>query len=110
MVNGHRYWIIRINTADAQARGIKDGDLVRAFNDRGSVILAARATERLPSGTVHSYESCADYLPIGEPGKSADKAGCINILTSKRYVTPTSTGMAPNSCLIQVEKWEGESK
>jgi hypothetical protein len=23
-----------------------------------------------------------------------------------RFVTPTSTGMAPNSCLIQVEKWK----
>ena len=47
----------------------------------------------------------ADYLPLGEPGYSPDTAGCINILTPKRFVTPTSTGMAPNSCLIQVEKW-----
>ena len=56
-------------------------------------------------GTVHCYESVADYLPLGEPGYSPDTAGCINILTPKRFVTPTSTGMAPNSCLIQVEKW-----
>jgi anaerobic selenocysteine-containing dehydrogenase len=107
LVNGHRYWIMRINTKDAEARDIKSGDLVRAFNDRGSVIFAAFVTERLVCGTVHSYESCADYLPVGEPGKSADRAGCVNILTSKRYVTPTSTGMAPNSCLVQVERWEG---
>ena len=59
---------------------------------------------------MHSYESCADYLPLGEPGHSPDTAGCVNILTSKRFITPTSTGMAPNSCLIQVEKWEGERK
>jgi anaerobic selenocysteine-containing dehydrogenase len=90
------------------ARRIEENDLVRAFNDRGSVILAAQVTERVPSGTVHSYESCADYLPIGKPGESADRAGCINILTSKRHMTPTSIAQAPNSCLIQVEKWEGE--
>ena len=74
------------------------------------MILAAQVTERVPPGTVHSYESCADYLPLGEPGESPDIAGCVNILTPKRYITPTSTGMANNSCLIQVEKWEGEAQ
>ena len=27
-VDGHYYWIIRLNTKDAAARGIADGDLV----------------------------------------------------------------------------------
>ena len=109
-VNGFYYWIMRLNTKDAEARGIADGDLIRAFNDRGSVILAAQVGERVPAGTVHSYESCSDYIALGEPGYSPDKAGCVNILTSKRFITPTSTALAPNSCLIQAEKWEGESK
>jgi anaerobic selenocysteine-containing dehydrogenase len=105
--DGHFYWIMRLNPVDAEARSIDDGDLIRAFNERGSVILVARVTERLPPGTVHSYESCADYLPTGTPGESPDKAGCVNILTPKRFITPTSTGQAPNSCLVQVEKWGG---
>ena len=105
--DGHRYWIMRLNSVDAAARGIAEGDLVRAFNDRGSVVLSAQITERVAPGTVHSYESSADYLPLGEPGESTDAAGCVNILTSKRYITPTSTAMSNNSCLIQVEKWEG---
>jgi molybdopterin guanine dinucleotide-containing S/N-oxide reductase-like protein len=108
--DGNYYWIMRVNSKDAEARGIADGDLIRAFNDRGSVILAAQVTERVPPGTVHSYESCGDYLPLGEPGHSPDIAGCVNILTPKRYITPTSTGMANNSCLIQVEKWAGPAK
>ena len=58
---------------------------------------------------MHAYESCADYMPLGEPGESPDIAGCVNILTNKRYITPTSTAMSNNSCLIQVEKWEGDS-
>ena len=57
--DGHYYWIMRVNSSDAAARGIADGDLIRAFNDRGSVILAAQVTERVPPGMVHSYESCA---------------------------------------------------
>ena len=59
-------------------------------------ILAAQVTERLSPGTVHSYESCSDYLPLGDPGYSPDRAGCINLLTSKRFITPTSTGTACN--------------
>ena len=107
--DGHRYWIIRLNSKDAEARGLVEGDLVRAFNDRGEVILHVQLTERVAPGTVHSYESCADYLPTGEPGVSADIAGCVNILTNKRFITPTSNAMSNNSCLIQVEKWEGKA-
>ena len=102
--DGHFYWIMRLNTKDAAARGIEEGDLIKAFNDRAEVILVAQVTERVPPGTVHSYESCADYLPVGEPGYSADRAGCVNMLTSHRFITPTSTGQAPNSCLIEVAK------
>jgi hypothetical protein len=29
------------------------------------------------------------------------------MLTPARFITPTSTAMANNSCLIQVEQWEG---
>ena len=104
--DGNYYWIMRMNTKDAARRGIGDGDLVRAFNDRGSVILAAQVTERVPPGTVHSYESCADYTPLGEPGHSPDIAGCVNILTPKRHITPTSIGMANNSCLVEIERWQ----
>ncbi|HLA81652.1 MAG TPA: molybdopterin dinucleotide binding domain-containing protein, partial [Thermoleophilia bacterium] len=107
LIDGYYYWIMRVNAKDAAARGISEGDLVRAYNDRGSVILAAQVTERVPPGIVHSYESCAEYEALDEPGHSPDRGGCINILTPKRYITPTSTAMANNSCLIQVEKWDG---
>jgi trimethylamine-N-oxide reductase (cytochrome c) len=105
--DGHYYWIMRVNSADAAARDIADGDLIRAYNDRAEVILAAQVTERVKPGVVHSYESCGDYLPVGEPGHSPDKAGCINMLTSKRFITPTSPGQAPNSCLVEIERWVG---
>ena len=41
--DGHRYWIMRLNSKDAAARGIAEGDLIRAFNDRGAVILTRAA-------------------------------------------------------------------
>ncbi|CAA7624987.1 molybdopterin-dependent oxidoreductase [Magnetospirillum sp. SS-4] len=107
LVDGYYYWVIRINAEDAKARGIGHHDLVRVFNDRGAVICAAHVTQRLPSGTVHAYESSAVYDPIGEPGYSADRGGCVNQLTSKRSIAKKVTGTAANSCLVQVEPWDG---
>jgi len=102
--DGHYYWVIRINPQDAKKRGIKEGDLVNVYNDRGVVICAAQVTERVPVGVVHSYESSAIYDPIGEPGKSADRGGCINLLTPHRFMSKNACGMAPNSCLVEIEK------
>jgi trimethylamine-N-oxide reductase (cytochrome c) len=55
---------------------------------------------------VHSYEASAIYDPVGEPGHSADRGGCINMLTPSRMMIEKSHAMAPCSCLIEVEKWE----
>ncbi len=106
MEDGHYYWVIRINPEDAKKRGIVEGDIVRAYNDRGEVLLAAQVTERVPRGIVHSYESCAIYEPIGEPGESPDRGGCINLLTNHRFISKNACGMASNSCLIEVAKWK----
>jgi trimethylamine-N-oxide reductase (cytochrome c) len=108
LIGGYYYWVVRINSIDAQVRGIKMHELVKVFNDRGAVICAAQVTERVPPGTVHSYESCAKYDPIGEPGASADRGGCMNILTPSRPIIKRSHSSAPNSCLVQVEKWSEE--
>jgi len=106
-IDGYYYWIVRINSKDAEARGIKESDLVKVFNDRGAVICAAQVTERVPPGTVHSYESAAIYDPIGEPGLSPDRGGCMNILTPSRPIIKKSHSFAANSCLVQIEKWTG---
>ncbi|MBQ9931551.1 MAG: molybdopterin-dependent oxidoreductase [Firmicutes bacterium] len=110
LIDGWYYWVARLNSKDAEARGIKEHDLIRMYNDRGSVIVAAEVTNRVPPGCVHSYESSAVYAPIGEPGNSPDRGGCVNILAPKRNIIKKSSGMANNSCLIQVEKWEGGNK
>ena len=108
LIENHYYWIVRINPEDAEKRGIKENDLVKMFNDRGAVILAAQVTERLPRGTVHSFSSSARYDPLDEPGHSADRGGCINLLTPCRNIIKKSHSMASNSCLVQIEKWDGK--
>ncbi len=110
LVDGYYYWVIRMNADDAAARGLRLHDLVRVYNDRGAVVCAARPTQRLPRGVVHAYESSAVYDPIGEPGYSVDRGGCVNQLTPKRSIAKKVTGTAANSCLVQVEPWDGSGE
>ena len=107
LVDGHYYWIIRLNAQDAAERGIKGHDLVKVFNDRGAVICAAVPTQRLPRGVCHGYESSASYDPMGEPGKSVDRGGCLNLLTPERSQTKSTHALAGANSLVQVELWDG---
>jgi len=105
--NGYYYHTVRIHPVDAEARGIKNSDIVRMYNDRGSVLGAAQVTERMRPGVIHSYTSSSKYDPL-EPGRpySTDRAGCVNLLTSRQTLSRNVAGMAPNSCLIEIAKWE----
>ncbi|MDH4366899.1 MAG: molybdopterin-dependent oxidoreductase [Dehalococcoidia bacterium] len=105
--DGYAWWPIRIHPSDARARGIKQNDIVKVYNDRGAVLCIAQLTERVRPGLVHSYESSARYDPL-EPGKagSIDRGGCVNLLTPARMVSRNAPGMANNSCLVEVCKWE----
>ena len=109
-IGGHYYWIIRINADDAQSRGIGRHDLVEVFNDRGAVICAAVPTQRILPGVVHSCEGSARYEPLGEPGNSPDRGGCINLLTPDRNIIKRSHSSAYNSCLVQIRGWENKTE
>ncbi|MFV0438201.1 MAG: molybdopterin-dependent oxidoreductase [Desulfopila sp.] len=110
LIDGYYYWILRINSQDAAARGIAHLDLVTVFNDRGQVICAAHLTERVPPGTVHSYEGSAVYEPMGEPGSSPDRGGCINMLTPSRPIIKNSHSTASNTCLVEVAPYNEKEK
>ncbi len=89
---------LEINSVDAKSRGIRDGDMVRVFNDRGVTILSAKVTERIMTGVVDIPQG-AWYAP-DENG--VDKGGCANVLTRDDH---SPGGAYPtNTSLVQVEK------
>lgn len=53
--------LIYIGTADASARGISDGDRVRAFNDTGSFELQAKVSPAIRPGTTMMYHAWEPY-------------------------------------------------
>jgi anaerobic dimethyl sulfoxide reductase subunit A len=88
-----------INELDAQQRGIKNGDLVRVYNDRGVILLTCRVTVRIMPGVV-DIPSGAWWTP-DENG--IDRRGSTNVLTSER-LTPFAFGNAQHTIMVQVEK------
>jgi anaerobic selenocysteine-containing dehydrogenase len=105
-VNGYGYWVLKIGEADAASRGLRHGDLVRVHNERASVICAADVSPMIMEGVVRGSESCAVLDLVSTSVGLVDRGGCLNLLTPARQMTKTADGIMPNSCRVEVEKWD----
>ncbi len=102
--DGYEYEPVWISSTDANARGIKQGDIVRVFNDRGQILCGAKVTEKIKPGVVQvSYGSWSDLANPKDPS-SLDKGGSANLLTSNRPMSTHALIVAFNA-LVQIEKW-----
>ncbi len=107
LVAGHYFWLLRLSPQDAAARGIGQRDLVKVYNDRAAVICAADVSALVTPGVVKSYESSAEFQLIEVNGERVEIGGCMNMLTPDRPQCRGTSAMSPNSCLVQVERWQG---
>jgi anaerobic selenocysteine-containing dehydrogenase len=105
LIDGHRFYLLRLNPGDAAAKGIGHRDLVKVFNDRGAVICAADISPFVTPGVVKSYEASANFELVEVAGETVEIGGCLNLLTPDRSQTKGTSSMAPNSCLVAIEKW-----
>jgi biotin/methionine sulfoxide reductase len=96
-----------IHPADANARGIIEGQLVRVFNARGACLAGARFEPRLMPGVV-MMATGAWYDPVdpAEPG-TLDKHGNPNVLTVDKACSKLSQGCSAHTVLVNVEPWHG---
>ena len=85
--------LLELAPVDAQARGIRDGDRVRAFNDRGDLVLLARVNGSVQAGTVASH---LQWAKLSAGGKN------INALTSEK-LTDLGNSATFYSVLVEVE-------
>jgi biotin/methionine sulfoxide reductase len=100
---------VHLSPHDAAARGIRDGDVVRVFNDRGACLAGAMVNDGLMHGVVLMHTG-AWYDPedFGVPG-SLDKHGNVNVLTRDRGASALSQGCSAQTCLVQIERFDGEA-
>jgi len=57
-----------------------------------------------------SYESSALYEPMGEPGRSVDRGGVINLLMPHRSQTKSTHSLAGSQGLVEIELWDGNTE
>jgi biotin/methionine sulfoxide reductase len=95
---------MRIHPTDAARRDIRDGDVVRVFNDRGAILAGAVVDDAVRPGVVQ-IATGAWYDPE-TPGRigSLDKHGNPNVLTPDRGTSRLAQGPSAQSALVEVEK------
>jgi anaerobic selenocysteine-containing dehydrogenase len=86
--------IVKMNPVDAQARGIRDGDYVEVYNDRGHAVLKAVFNPAVRPGSLN--------IPRGWQ-RSQHRAGSYQELTNVS-TDPVSLNFSFNDVLVEVRK------
>jgi biotin/methionine sulfoxide reductase len=95
---------ITINPADAKARGIGAGDVVRVHNGRGSCLAGAIISDTVSAGVVNL--SCGAWY---DPADGGEQALCLhgnsNVLTRDQGTSKLGQGPASATALVEVERY-----
>lgn len=95
----------RMHAADATARGLRTGDVVRIRNQRGSCLAGLIVSDELRPGIVQ-LSTGAWYDP--DPADpSFCRHGNPNVLTPDLPSSSLSQGTTAQHTLVEVERWEG---
>jgi len=105
---------VYLSPEDAKARGIKNGDIVRVFNDRGQLLAGAVISDSFPKGIIRIQEG-AWYGPVGDDGsvEGGAKIGALcsygdpNTLTLDIGTSKLAQACSAYTCLVEFEKYRG---
>nr|WP_229770974.1 molybdopterin-dependent oxidoreductase [Campylobacter portucalensis] len=93
---------VLINSDDAKKLGIKNGDTVEVFNDRGSLLAGAVVSNDIMSGVISIQEGVwYDPESIDNPRCNA---GHVNVLTSSISTSTMAQATTANTCLANIKK------
>ena len=88
-----------LDSVDAEKRGITDGDQVRVWNDRSSLIVVAR----VPSVEQRRVRAGVVIVPFGWVGSRTNDGRTVNALTNDR-AADHGGGVAFYDTLVEVER------
>jgi molybdopterin guanine dinucleotide-containing S/N-oxide reductase-like protein len=102
--DGYMYEPVWINPRDAAARGIEDGDIVKLYNERGTILGGAIVWERIMPGVVsQDHGARADMIATG-PGEYIDRGGANNLISPENGTSQNCWGMATSGYLVGLDK------
>lgn len=99
---------VYLSPQDADARGIRSGDVVRVFNARGQVLAGAVVTDRFMPGVIRIHEG-AWYNPDrgGEIGALC-LYGNPNVLTLDIGSSQLAQATSAHTAIVNIEKYQGD--
>ncbi|MCE7565544.1 molybdopterin-dependent oxidoreductase [Aliivibrio fischeri] len=97
-VQGRQY--VLINCMDAQKHGIRSGQLVEIYNERGRVIAGAKVSDQIMPGVISLEEGA--WLQFDSQGRC--NSGSINVLTSSQACSDLSQANSANTCLAYIQR------
>ena len=101
--DGYKYEPVWINPIDARNRGIKNGDIVRIYNERGSVLGGAVVTERIRRNVIsQDHGARVDSIVTGTGG--LDRGGANNLICPGATTSKNAPGEVTNGFLANIEK------
>jgi trimethylamine-N-oxide reductase (cytochrome c) len=99
--DGYMYEPLWVHPSTAEKRGIRNGDIVKVYNERGAVLGGAYVTERLMPGVAYmDHGARCDWII---PGK-LDRGGAINLITPNGITSRNCVGMATSGYLVEVAR------
>ncbi len=99
---------VTIHTQDARGLKLADGDIARVFNARGSCLATVVCTDEIRRGVLR-ISTGSWFDPVQMPdGRLLDAHGNPNVLTRDEGASSLSQGCAAQSCLVSIEKHQGE--
>jgi len=102
--DGYMYEPIWIHPSDAAPRGIKSGDIVSMYNERGVVLGGAIVHERIIPGAVYQdHGARIDAIATG-PDEYIDRGGANNMICPSHCLSPNTQGQVGSGFLVEVEK------
>jgi len=107
--DGYAYEPVWINPVTAAPRGIQSGDIVKIFNDRGTVLGIATVWERVLPGMVYQdhgarVDLITDGMDLGGTNKLIDRGGANNLICSEKGLSMHCWGMPESGYLVECLK------
>ena len=94
---------VLLNSLDARRRGIREGDIVRVFNDRGACLAAAQLTDDLLEGVAIIATGAWFDPQEWDRNNPLEKHGNPNALTLDVGSSTLAQATVAQSCLVEVE-------
>ena len=102
--DGYKYEPMWIHPDDAAALGIEDGDICKMYNERGTLLVGARVSERIiPHSLIVNKGSRVDPIT-----SRLDRGGSTNLISPENTISKNCCGFAVTGYLVATEKVSDE--